>query len=48
MLCLLLTINIKKVTPAKIILVKNKPVYSAEETHESIPNRGKSPASIYK
>jgi hypothetical protein len=46
MLCLLLTISIKKVVPAKIILVKNRPVYNAGEIHERMPNKGKSSGSI--
>lgn len=48
MLCLLLTISIRKATPAKIILIKNRPVYNAGEIHELMPNNGKSSGSIFK
>jgi hypothetical protein len=42
----LLTISIRKVIPAKIILVKNSAVYSAGEIHELVPNKGISFGSI--
>jgi len=42
----LLTISIRKVIPAKIILVKNSAVYSVGEIHELVPNKGISFGSI--
>lgn len=37
---------IRKVIPAKIILVKNRAVYTDGEIHELVPNRGKSSGSM--
>jgi hypothetical protein len=42
----LFTINIRKVIPDKIILVKNIAVYIAGEIHELLPNKGKSSGSM--
>jgi hypothetical protein len=38
----------RKVMPDKIILVKNRPVYSAGEIHEVLLNKGTSSGSMQK